>query len=158
MWHITSQVIGKTLAGFAKTLAFSVAWGVIALRMNTEEFQNIVREKFPGISVKADTEYSRQWDDFKDPEYYSYTWFHALANAMNLEMIKEVSPEKYTELISFISQVYENSNEEIQKCIDVSFVENLFWQVVPEKSKGYWALLSPKLKDLYVSFHRSDPL
>lgn len=48
------------------------------------------KELFPSISAKADAEYIRQWGEFTDDVYYSYSWFEALANALNKEMCNGV--------------------------------------------------------------------
>jgi hypothetical protein len=46
---------------------------------------------------------------------------------------------------------------EVRNCIDVSFVENLFWQVTPDRSGPYWARMPDLLKRLYLGFHSKPP-
>ncbi len=103
-------------------------------------------------------EYERLWDDFTDSEYYSYSWFEALANALNEEMKQGIPASEYSDLFSTISANYEKGDQNIQQCIDVAFVENLFWQVPGENASSYWATLPEILKELYVDFHHRTPL
>lgn len=125
--------------------------------MSRDAFCNTVKDRFPDISAKADLEYTRLWDDFTDSEFYSYSWFEALANALNNEMCNGTSPEVYDELFTLISDNFESGDEKIRQCIDVAFVENLFWAVPASKSESYWNVLPGNLKKLYVGFHHSPP-
>jgi len=127
-------------------------------KMTRDEFCSLVKEKYPEISKKADKEYLRRWDDYVDDEYYSYSWFEALANALNSEMNKDIPADNYKELFELISTVFDTGCEEIKKAIDVAFVENLFWAVYENKSECYWALLPENLKKIYVNFHGKTPL
>lgn len=126
--------------------------------MNLDDFCKSVKRKFPDISAKADKEYARLWGDFTDTEYYSYSWFEALANVLNGEMRKETPPEDYSDIFGIISGSFESGGPEIKKAIDVAFVENLFWQVPEVNSESYWEVLPQNLKDLYVGFHHRTPL
>lgn len=123
-----------------------------------DEFCASVKTQYPAISAKADKEYARRWDDFTDSEYYSYSWFEALANALNSEMNRSVPEAEYRGLFSMISDSFEAGDEDVQKAIDVAFVENLFWQVPADKAASYWAALPENLKRLYVEFHHRTPL
>jgi hypothetical protein len=126
----------------------------------SESRDNFCRElktKFPEVEKLANFEYEKQWSDYDD-EFYSYTWFEALANALNGEMQKQVEPEKYVDLFDFIRYSYMTGSEDVKKTIDVAFVENLFWKISSKKTKPYWEKLPNILQDLYVSFHRSKPL
>ncbi len=123
-----------------------------------DEFCRSIKERYPTISAKADAEYERLWGDFTDPEYYSYSWFEALANAINKEMSREVPASEYQELLAVVSSYFESGDEAVRKCIDVAFVENLFWQVSQAKSAAYWAALPKNLKGLYIDFHHRSPL
>jgi hypothetical protein len=121
-------------------------------------FCRSIKERYPVIAAKADTEFERLWGDFLDDEYYSYSWFEALANALNKEMKHGIRAAEYGELLSVISATFESGDEDVRKCIDVAFVENLFWQVSPDRSAIYWMALPENLKGLYIDFHRPSPL
>ncbi|MET0027608.1 MAG: hypothetical protein ABW101_08215 [Candidatus Thiodiazotropha sp.] len=126
--------------------------------MNRDEFCQKIKREFPEISVRADKQYTRQWGDFRDTEYYSYSWFEALANALNEEMRKNTEPEKFSGLLQNLSTAYESDEEEIRQAIDVAFVENLFWQVPEINCRSYWEALPNNLKELYEGFHHRTPL
>lgn len=96
--------------------------------------------------------------DFTDTEYYSYSWFEALANALNDEMRKDIDPGTHGELFETISNAFSTEGSDIKNAIDVAFVENLFWQVPENKSECYWVVLPKTLKELYVNFHGRTPL
>ncbi|QTA80964.1 Uncharacterized protein dnl_32810 [Desulfonema limicola] len=115
-----------------------------------------IREKFPIITEKADLEHVRNWGDI-DPDF-AYSWFESLANALNNEMTRNVSPKKYEDIFRYLSISFSNGDKEVRNCIDAAFTENLFWKVEAVKAKPYWELLPNNLKDLYVSFHRKNPL
>jgi len=123
-----------------------------------DEFCQLIKKKYPAIAGRADVEYERLWGDFTDSEYYSYSWFEALANALNEEMKQGIPASEYSNLFSTISANFEKGDENIRQCIDVAFVENLFWQVPGGKASSYWATLPEILKELYVDFHHRTPL
>lgn len=120
------------------------------------DLYNSVRSHFPEITAKADREHVRLWGEL-DPEF-AYSWFQSLANALNTEMCKVINPTSYAALFIFISNNLNNCTKEIHTCIDVSFTENLFWQVPGEKAAPYWHALPDPLKELYLGFHRRAPL
>ncbi|MBR2655165.1 MAG: hypothetical protein IKD58_01520 [Loktanella sp.] len=123
-----------------------------------DEFCKSIKARYPVISAKADAEYQRLWDDFEG-EHYSYSWFEALANALNKEMNKKVSVTEHQELLAVIGSSFESGDEAIRQCIEVAFVENLFWQVTPlEFMTAYWSALPENLKELYIAFHGRGPL
>lgn len=101
----------------------------------TLDLYNAVRSTFPEITAKADREHIRYWGEL-DSEF-AYSWFQSLANTLNAEMCKGTNHENYSGLFIFISNNLENCTKEIHTCIDVSFTENLFWQVPGEKAAPY---------------------
>lgn len=133
-----------------------LASGMSELR---DEFCRSIKNRYPAISAKADEEYQRLWGDFTDASYDSYSWFEALANAINKDMGCEVPASEHQELLAVISSYFEFGDESVRKCIDVAFVENLFWQVPKTQSvTAYWGFLPNNLKDLYIDFHHQSPL
>lgn len=123
-----------------------------------DAFCDSIKERYPAISKKADAEYELLWGDFTDSEYYSYSWFEALAHALNKEMSRRVPVSQYQELLYLISSSFESGDEDVRKCIDVAFVENLFWQVSRDKAVDYWGALPENLKSLFIGFHHINPL
>ena len=120
------------------------------------DLYNVARNRFPEITEAADTIHKGTFGE-PSPEF-SYSWFENLANALNKDMNKGVSPSKHMKLFSFMNQALFTCGPEIKNCIDVAFVENLFWQVPSEKAEQYWAKLPPALKELYIGFHGRAPL
>ena len=148
---------------FTQTLTTKIAGelGVRAtrvLRMDLDEFCERIKKQYPEISDKADTEYDKYWNSIVKMEFSSYSWFESLANALNSEMKKKVSIEKYRSLLETVSKEYKVGVDEVKKAIDVAFVENLFWQVSASDASIYWEALPKNLQDLYVGFHSRAPL
>ncbi|MDN3649576.1 hypothetical protein QWZ13_11680 [Reinekea marina] len=125
--------------------------------MNTvEEFYIEFRRRFSEITEKADIEHIRIWDTVSLDT--CYCWFESLANTLNSEMESSVPFSNYKELFEFIRKADAIGSKEISDCIDVSFVENLFWKVAPNKASPYWNEMPAKLKAYYQGFHHCDPL
>ncbi len=120
------------------------------------ELYRQVRERFPQISSSADRFHEVRWDDSLEVGV-EYAWFEALADALNAEMCSEVSYTVHETLFQFLEDAFSNGLEPVQKCIDVAFVENLFWQVPSPKCKAYWQKLPPTLRQLHAEFHHRDP-
>jgi hypothetical protein len=115
-----------------------------------------VRDKFPLISSSADRFHQTRWGDSLDVGV-EYAWFEALADALNAEIRREVPYAVHEPLFQLIAGAFSQGSEPVQKCIDVSFVENLFWQIPSPKCAPYWKQLPPKLRQLYTEFHHRDP-
>jgi len=116
---------------------------------------NAIRGKFPGISERADEIHIRLFGE-TDPKF-AYSWFESLANVLNAEMSKEVEARVHAPLFSYISGSFGVASPEVRNCIDVAFVENLFWQVPGIKCAPYWQQLPPTLRKLYIEFHHHEP-
>ncbi len=117
---------------------------------------NETRERFPELTAKADREHVKNWGEL-DPEF-ACSWFESLAKALNVEMSRKIPARKYAGIFRHLSSAYTNGDFEVRNCIDVSFTENLFWQIEEEKAELYWSLLPSNLKELYVAFHGKVPL
>ena len=113
------------------------------------------RDKFPKLAQEVDAVHIQKWGEVT-PET-SFVWFESLANAINKEMSNEVEADKYKEVFEYIRRSYITGASTTKECIDVSFIENLFWGVAPIKAKPYWQLLPEVLKELYVNFHNKQP-
>lgn len=120
------------------------------------DLYNAARDLFPEITEIADRIHEKTWGE-PSPEF-SYSWFESLANALNNDMNKGVSAGQHMKLFSFFSQALHDCSPEIKNCIDVAFVENLFWQVPGNKAAPYWENLPVSLKELYIGFHSRAPL
>ncbi|MBD3654378.1 hypothetical protein [Kangiella sp.] len=123
--------------------------------MTVLEMYDEFRTLFPEVTTVADDIHIQAWGSL-DPEY-SFSWYESLAKAINQEMTNEVVASRYAGLFEYVRKQYLLGDDEVKKCIDASFTENLFWQVKPEKAKSYWQLLPDILKTLYVNFHGRPP-
>ncbi len=119
------------------------------------ELHQAVKAKFPLLCRMADEMHLRRWGEF-DPEL-SYAWFESLAQALNREMSRQIDARVHRPLLSYLSGVLPSASEPVRQCIDVAFVENLFWQVPQAKCRPYWECLPPRLRALYLDFHRREP-
>ena len=119
------------------------------------DLYNAVRAKFPAIREKADRIHVRQWGEI-DPEF-AYSWFESLAYALNGEMSSKVDCQVHEPLLTYISSVLPSASEPVYRCIDVAFVENLFWQVPSIMCAPYWERLPLPLRELYLGFHHREP-
>ncbi|WP_421711533.1 DUF7674 family protein [Alcanivorax sp.] len=116
---------------------------------------NNFRAEFPEITRLTDLEHIQEWGSV-DPEM-AFSWFESLARFINREMSKGVSVKPYIPVFEFLRRGFMLGNDDEKKCIDVSFVENLFWGVDKEKRDSYWRAFPDVLKGLYVSFHGREP-
>jgi hypothetical protein len=114
-----------------------------------------VRQAFPVITEKADRIHIRQWGEL-DPDF-AYSWFESLANALNGEMQRGADYGDHKEIFEFVGRALVGATDEIHQCIDVAFVENLFWQVPSPKCAPYWQQMPQPLRKLYLEFHSREP-
>lgn len=113
-----------------------------------------VRERFPELASKADDEFTRLGFEVEP----SFLWFDSLAQALNIEMGKGVPAQDYESLFSFFASALASGESEVRECIDVSFVENLFWKVPSEPQiRAYWQRMPSSLQLLYIAFHGAEP-
>ncbi|REL36344.1 DUF7674 family protein [Thalassotalea euphylliae] len=119
--------------------------------MQLQEMYEEFRATFPEITRKADIVHIKLWGEL-DPSF-AYSWFESLANAINHEMSKSSESAQYRPIFEYFRQKYLFENNDIKNCIDVAFVENLFWRVKAEHASPYWALMPDILKQLYIQFH-----
>lgn len=123
--------------------------------MPVDNLYSDFRATFPEVTRLADREHIREWD-YVEPEM-AFSWFESLAKAINLEMSKAAPIEKYLPVFEFFRKSFMLGAQDEKKCIDASFVENLFWGVDKEKKETYWLALPDVLKELYIAFHGREP-
>ncbi|WP_027469698.1 DUF7674 family protein [Deefgea rivuli] len=114
------------------------------------------KAQYPDISKTAGKLHLELWDEITSETVF--IWFESLANALNREMLDEIDAKKYKALFEFFREHYFSGDNQVKSCIDVSFVENLFWNVPASKAKNYWIIFPEVLKELYVNFHGREPI
>lgn len=115
-----------------------------------------VQEQFPRISQLADSFHEKRWGDTLDVDF-EYAWFEALADALGSEMQRRTPYATHAPLFEFLAGAFSVGSESVQQCIDVSFVENLFWQVPSSPGAPYWTQSPVELQQLYMAFHHREP-
>lgn len=113
------------------------------------------REKFPSVTEKVDLQHIDYWGSLDSEQ--CYCWFESLAKTINSDMAKGEDPNTYTEIFEFLRSAYLKENDSVKNCIDVSFTENLFWEISVEKAEPFWLVFPDLLKGLYVAFHNRTP-
>ena len=124
--------------------------------MGLADLYRAIRACFPELADKADAQHQRLCGslDAEDP----FLWFESLAKALNSEMDAEVDATKYLPLLQMLGNAIDTGTEELIGCIDVGFMENLFWQVASKKAQPYWDLTPDRLKRFYVAFFGYSPV
>lgn len=123
--------------------------------MALKNLYNNFRAEFPEITRLTDLEHIQEWDTV-EPEM-AFSWFESLARFINREMSMGASVKPYIPVFEFLRRGYMLGSDDEKKCIDVSFVENLFWDVDKDKRASYWRAFPDVFKELYVSFHGREP-
>ncbi len=98
----------------------------------------------------------RGYEEDEIPEMYTM-WLSAFADITGEEMVANAA-KKVESHFAFFSRAYEHGSDDVQRLVDVDYVENLFWQVPEEVCARFWLNLPVNLQELYVGFHGAPPL
>ena len=79
-----------------------------------------------------------------------YLWLEALAEVTNMHSHRH-NEEEVQEELRFFSRQYDRGDDTVRNCIDVSYVENLMWNLDSGDKKWLWAQIPENLKSLYVA-------
>lgn len=120
-----------------------------------KQFAELTRQSFPEAAAKADDVLRCRGFDSNDEAYI--IWFECLAEVTNQKM-RSAESEAVEKLFGFFSEQLTSASPPVKECIDVGYVENLFWQVPENTLKQFWPALPSRLKRLYSDFHGSAPL
>ena len=85
-----------------------------------------------------------------------FLWVEALADVTNQLMCAGQS-DKIRALFQDIAGIYQDASDPVRDCIDVSYVENLFFDCPAKICKRYWPQLPDSLQRLYLKFHATAP-
>jgi hypothetical protein len=127
------------------------------METNATFFQS-ARAKFPDLAAKADRQHMRYWGEPPSEEQDSYSWFESVSRALNDEMQRGTYITESQAFFQFVENAFRSGSNDVKNCIDVAFIENLFWEVSPDKAIPYWQALPKILQKLYVDFHARSPL
>lgn len=135
-----------------KAVPLKVANEVI---MSVLEMYHDFRKRFPEMTQAADAKHIKIWDSIDDETAYS--WFESLAGAVNDQMGASEEGTDLSSIFSYFDERLRGSDNKIKNCIDVSFVENLFWEVQPNSAADAWEAMPDSMQSLYVRFHGRPP-
>ncbi len=113
------------------------------------------RKRFPEVTQAADARHIKVWDSVDDETAFS--WFESLAGAINDQMGAPDEGVNVSSVFSYFGEQLQGSDNEVKNCIDVSFVENLFWEVQPNSAASAWDVMPKSMQQLYLSFHGRPP-
>jgi hypothetical protein len=115
-----------------------------------------IRKGYKEISAKADTFHLRRYNSLDDG--LEYLWFESLADAINDSMLTKQPSAYFLKLCQSLEQAYKYGDPAVKTCIDVAFVENLFWEVPIREAKPYWAVFPRTFQTLYTDFFGRPPI
>ena len=113
------------------------------------------RKRFPQVTQAADVRHIKVWGSVDDE--IAFCWFESLAGAINDQMGTPKEAIDLNSIFSFFETQLLDSDIEVKNCIDVSLVENLFWEVPPSSAASAWHALPNSMQQLYLSFHGQPP-
>ena len=113
------------------------------------------RKRYPELTHAADARHIKVWDRVDDETAFS--WFESLAGVVNDQMGTLEQSADLESVFSYFERELEGSDNEVKNCIDVSFVENLFWRVQSNSAAGVWDALPKLMQQLYLGFHGRPP-
>jgi len=119
------------------------------------ELLDSVKSNFPAVGAMADELHFRTFGEITTENAFS--WFESLAGTINAEMAKEVPAKVHQQLFKYINGAFMSSSSKVRECIEVAFIENLFWRVPSMKCQPYWQQLPEALRKLYRDFHGTEP-
>ena len=118
--------------------------------MNTEDdvkvFVAAIRQMLPNAAAKTDQIMIGR--GFELEEEAHYLWIEALADVSN-SLIREKNENEFKKHMDYFSVQYDQGSESVKNCIDVSYVENLMWDLKAEDKKWALPLIPDNLMKLY---------
>lgn len=123
--------------------------------MNVKEMSEDFRNQYPEITKAADTRHLEIWGRVEDEA--AFVWFESLAYALNAQMGFPERGTDFPAIFNYFDTMLRAGSKEVKNCIDVSFVENLFWEVIPKNATPVWATLPKSLQQIYIDFHGRPP-
>jgi hypothetical protein len=111
-------------------------------------FVKSIRQALPDAAAKTDEIMrGRGFDSEEDAEFI---WVEALADVTNM-YIRRRNQEEVERELSFFSKQWDRGTDIVRNCIDVSYVENLLWDLASEDKEWAWPQIPENLQKLYVA-------
>ena len=113
-----------------------------------QKFFERIRDALPEVASKTD-EIMRE-RGFNSDDETEYLWLEALADITNM-YIQRRNQDKLRKALHFFSKEFDSGTNTIKNCIDVSYMENLMWDLNSADKKWVWPQIPENLKKLYVA-------
>ncbi|WP_417268749.1 MULTISPECIES: hypothetical protein [Alphaproteobacteria] len=123
--------------------------------MDIEAMYEEFRYLYPELTKAADARHVEIWGSVGHET--AFVWFESLANTLNAQIGLTEQSSRFASVFDYFDRKYRGGNKEVKNCIDVSLVENLFWQVCPRNTGPVWTILPKQLQRLYINFHGHPP-
>ncbi|MRV70222.1 hypothetical protein GJ700_00615 [Duganella sp. FT92W] len=106
-----------------------------------------VRERFPEEANRTDGWLrERGWDDLLDDS--PHIWMEAFADRTT-EAVRARDWNLVKEHTGFIAAECRNGTEVIRRLVDVSYAENLMWDLEESEKAVAWPNIAKELRDMY---------
>ncbi len=115
----------------------------------------LFKSNFADLAQRADQRNLKFWDSVEDSVY---CWFESLAEEMNAEMRAGQQHQTHAAIFEFFRQQFMLGDAATQNCIEVAWLEHLFWQVPAQLAASDWNALPSVFKQLYIGFHQRSPI
>jgi hypothetical protein len=123
--------------------------------MTVHKLYDDFRVSFPEMAQATDVLHAEIWD--LEDDLAMSVWFEDLARALNTRMSLSGLQVEIDGIFTFFDDRWGTGSVEVRSCIDVSLVENLFWEVPPKQAAYIWRNIPVRLQNLYIGFHGTPP-
>lgn len=120
--------------------------------VSEEELQSLVdriRHQLPEAARHTDRILAARGYDESELGGMPLTWIDALADTTN-DAAREKDATAVQKQAVYMSEEYRKGSQSIRYAVEVSYAENLMWNLSDEESRWAWALYPQVIKDLYV--------
>lgn len=117
-------------------------------RSEIRDFLRAIRLALPDAAVRTDEIMCEHGLD--SHENAEYLWVEALADVTNRQ-IRQRNQKKVTTQLLFLSEQFEHGTDTVKNCIEVSYVENLMWNLNSEDKKWAWPQIPENFQRLYIA-------
>ena len=115
---------------------------------DTRKFIKTIRRALPDAAAETDDIMRKR--GFDSEADAGYLWVEAFADVTNM-CIRRRDQDEVRKQLDFFSKQLDQGTDTVKNYIDVSYVENLMWDLAPKDKKWVWPLIPENLKKLYVT-------
>lgn len=113
------------------------------------QFVMSIRQSFASAAEEADQIMLGR--GFGPEDEAHFLWLESLADVTNA-LIRQRNEYELGRHLQFFSWQFDNGTESVKNCIDVSYVENLAWNLGAEDKEWVWPLIPENLRQLHMAF------